>query len=167
MKIRELLFIANYLVIVFVSKMLLAGIPNVQVTFLLMLLFVANFKIQKYLVFLISFVILEFLAWGYFTLIFPALFAWLALYGLYSVFNSNSIHSLVAIAILFTPVHALTYAMHDIILGHIGWQGLVAYLSAGIPFSVAFAASSVVSVVWLFDPLNKLIQKEKETWKKN
>lgn|GEM_PF-2074976 len=48
MKLIDLLFIANYLVIVFVSKMLLAGIPNVQITFLLMLLFIVNFKFQKY-----------------------------------------------------------------------------------------------------------------------
>jgi hypothetical protein len=165
MKLIDLLFMANYLVIVFVSKMLLAGIPNVQITFLLMLLFIVNFKFQKYWIFLISFVILEFLAWGYFTLIFPALFVWLMLYMLYKLFNSNSINSLITIAVLFTPIHALTYAVHDIVLGHIGWEGLVGYLIAGIPFAIVFLASSILSVIWLFDPLNKLIQKEKEVWK--
>ncbi|MFW6002686.1 MAG: hypothetical protein ACOCQD_05035 [archaeon] len=160
MKLRELLFIANYLTVVFVSKMVLAGIPNVQVTFLLMLLFVANFKFHKYFIFLIGFVILEFIAWGYFTLMFPTLFSWLILYFLYKIFNSNNEHILMLIALIFTIIHAITYGIHDIIFIGMPINRLWIYLMSGIPFNLAFLFSSILTIIWLFDPLNRLIKRE-------
>jgi hypothetical protein len=61
MSLRKVLYLANFLLITFVGKQVISGIPNVQIVVLLMALFAARRNIVEIATFMLAYVILDFL----------------------------------------------------------------------------------------------------------
>jgi hypothetical protein len=60
-KLKKFLFTTTFLTIIFVSKQVLAGIPNVQLVVFLMTLFFLNSRWKEILLLISGYVILDFL----------------------------------------------------------------------------------------------------------
>ena len=56
-----------------------------------------------------------------------------------------------------TFIHIFVYLVHDTILG-LPLDFIPFYLVAGIPFSIMFLLSSMFSLWYLYDPLDKLLK---------
>lgn len=120
-----------------------------------MALFAARRPLVDILSFMIAYVLVDFMAWGYPTLIIPSFifgFSWMV-FVKYSKLNSFWL-SVATIPLTF--LHMLVYLFHDIALG-LPIYSAPTYLIAGIPFAIPFLLSSMFSLLYLYDILNKVL----------
>ena len=158
--LRRILYIANFVLITFVTKQAISWIPNVQVVVLLMALFAVRRSLVDIAMFMIAYVILDFMAWGYPTLMIPSFifgFGWMT-FVKYSKLNS---FWLALATIPLTLFQMLAYLFHDIVLG-LPIYSAPAYLIAGIPFAIPFLLSSMFSILYLFDIISRILSKIEE-----
>lgn len=155
-KVYSIIFTAMFLTITVVSKQVLAGIPNIQLVTLLMAVYFSNFSIKSSVTFVFSYVIIDYLIWGFFTLIFPAAFAWMS--WAFMVKMSKSYKSIVLLTVPFTIVHAAAYLFHDLIFMDLPLEGVISYIAYGLPYNIAFLISSMFTILWLYNPVNKLVK---------
>lgn len=155
-KIQRITFSAMFLTLVIVSKQALAGIPNVQVVTLLMLLYFKNSTMRESVGFVIAYSIIDYLIWGFFTLIFPSIFVWLSWNLIVKKFKTELSFALLTVP--FTIIHAAGYLAHDLVLAHLPIEGAIAYLLHGLPFNIVFMVSSFITILWLYRPLQKVLE---------
>lgn len=154
--LKRLLFTATFLMITFVAKQALAGIPNVQAVSLLMTLFFLNSSWKESVLFLFGYVILDFLVWGYPTLMLPSFAAWIILAFFVKLIRSNE-YKIAFFMIPFTLIHMITYMVHDWFFFGLPFNQSIVYLIAGIPFAIPMLLSSFVSILLLLKPINKIL----------
>ena len=155
-KLKEILFAGTFLTIIFVIKQVLATIPNVQLVVFLMTLFFLHAKWEGIILLLFGYVILDFIAWGYPTLMLPSFAAWIALAFFVKLIGPND-YKLALFTIPFTIIHMIFYMIHDWFFFGLPFYQSLAYLSAGIPFAIPMLVSSFLSIVLLFNPMNKIL----------
>ena len=143
--------------ITFVGKQVLAGIPNVQIVSLLMVLFFLNSNWKEIIIFLFGYVILDFLAWGYPTLMLPSFAAWITLAFFVKLIGPND-YKLAFFMIPFTIIHMISYMVHDWFFFGLPFDQSIIYLTAGIPFAIPMLASSFLSIIFLLKPMNKILK---------
>ena len=143
--------------ITFVAKQVLAGIPNVQAVSLLMALFFVKSNWQEAILFLIGYIILDFIVWGFPTLMIPSFFAWLIWAAMVkSIGKENEVIN-AWLVLPFTLIHIIIYMLHDLVLFTLPVEGILGYLVAGIPYAIPMFVSGFLSILWLFKPLNRIL----------
>lgn len=142
--------------ITFVAKQALASIPNVQAVSLLMALFFLNSTWRESVLFLLGYVILDFLAWGYPTLMLPSFAAWI-IFGFSVKLIGPNDYKLSFLTIPFTLIHMIVYMVHDWFFFGLPINQSITYLIAGIPFAIPMLLSSFISIILLLRPINKIV----------
>ena len=162
--LHNILYISNFLLITFVAKQIISGIPNVQIVVLLMALFAARRNILEIFTFMLAYVILDFLVWGYPTLMIPSF-----LFGISWMLIAKKVNDIYKLSLLTIPLtifHMLIYMFHDLLLLNMPWQSIIPYLIAGIPYAIPFLLSSIFSILYLYEPIIKVLGHiEKEYFK--
>lgn len=143
--------------ITFVVKQVLAGVPNVQMVSLLMAVFFLNSNWKESVLFLFGYVILDFLMWGYPTLMLPSFGSWIIFAFFVKIIGSNE-YKLAFFTIPFTFIHMITYMIHDWFFFGLPFNQSLAYLIAGIPFAIPMLASSFISILFLFSYIDKIVK---------
>lgn len=155
--VKRLIFVATFLMITFVAKQVLAGIPNVQAVSLLMALFFVKSNWKETIVFLIGYVLLDFIVWGYPTLMIPSFATWISWAFLVKKVGKDKEFINAFLMIPFTIIQILVYMLHDLLFFNLRIEAIPAYLIAGIPFAVPMLISGFVSILFLFKPLNRIL----------
>ena len=157
-KLKKFLFTTTFLTIIFVSKQVLSGIPNVQLVVFLMTLFFLNSRWKEILLLISGYVILDFLSWGFPTLMFPSFASWMILAFFVKLIRNNRL-GLTLFTMPFTIIHMVVYMVHDWFFFNLPIQQSISYLIAGIPFAIPMFLSSSLSIFLLLNPMNKIIDK--------
>lgn len=142
--------------ITFVAKQVLAGVPNIQAVSLLTALFFVNSNWKEATMFLIGYVLLDFIVWGYPTLMIPSFLSW-AFWGLLVKNSKENEYIMSSFVLLFTVAHMLFYMIHDLFFFSLRVESIPAYLIAGIPFAIPMFFSGFLSILLLFKPLNRIL----------
>ena len=155
---RELCILAFFAALIFVVKAALASIPNVNLNALLIILVTLYFG-WKALYTVSVYVLLEGLIFGFNIWWFSYLYIWPLLVVLVMAFRKNRSPLLWAIlagiyGLLFGP---LMYIGYFAILG--GWRGFAAMWIAGIPYDLIHAVSNFLTVLILFKPLSRVMDR--------
>lgn len=155
---RELCILAFFAALIFSVKAALASIPNVNLNALLIILVTLYFG-WKALYTVGVYVLLEGLIFGFNIWWFSYLYIWPLLVVLVMAFRKNRSPLLWAIlagiyGLLFGP---LMYIGYFAILG--GWRGFAAMWIAGIPYDLIHAVSNFLTVLILFKPLSRVMDR--------
>ena len=158
MTIKRLCILVVLTTILFAQEELLTFIPNVQLTFLLVVIYGATIGIRDGTLVILAHVLLDNLFMGTFNLYcmapqFLGLFITLIMARIFK--NKNEI-----IQSLFGAIGALIYCWLYVLVNI--WfldVRFIDYLIADIPFEIILVASTVVSILFLYKPLVKLINK--------
>ena len=155
---RELCILAFFAALIFSVKAALASIPNVNLNALLIILVTLYFG-WKALYTVGVYVLLEGLIFGFNIWWFSYLYIWPLLVVLVMAFRKNRSPLLWAIlagmyGLLFGP---LMYIGYFAILG--GWRGFAAMWIAGIPYDLIHAVSNFLTVLILFRPLSRVMDR--------
>lgn len=162
MKVRDLAIIAGLASILFVVEQALSIIPNVQLTFLIIIIYSKKLHTRNTLCIIFIHVLLDNLFIGTLSLIYlPIMFIGYALVPitLYFIKTENEI-SLALLSIVYSAIYCMLFVIPSCLLTGIK---PIDYLIADIPFMIILSISSFVSVLWLYNPvsnkLTKLIEK--------
>jgi len=156
MTIRRLCILVALTTILFVQEELLTFIPNVQLTFLLVVVYGATIGIRDGALVILVHVLLDNLFMGSFNLYcmvpqYLGLFFTLCMARLFK--NKNEI-----IQAIFGAVGALVYCWLYVLV-NIWFLNVrfIDYFIADIPFEIILVASTVITILFLYKPLVKLI----------
>ncbi len=151
---HDIATIAIYGSILLVAQIALAGIPNVEVVSLLILLYSIHFQ-HKTIYIIYTFVFIEGLIFGFSLWWISYTYIWLILYIIVTVFHDLKSPLLWALVLatygfLFGTLTSIPY------LFIAGPAVMVSYIASGIVFDLIHCVSNFIIVLILFKPLNKL-----------
>lgn len=160
-RIKDVAQIAILAVIIFGIEAALMFLPNVQVTVLLIVVYSKVFNLKKSILIVTIYTILDNLLFLNIYYLPFMLVGWLVIpVSLNTVFKKvNNVYILATLSIFYVLFYSLMYVVADVIILKIGF--LERMLSDSI-FVMIFIVSSFVSILWLYEPLKKLILKLEE-----
>ncbi|HAQ57248.1 MAG TPA: hypothetical protein DCR44_07645 [Acholeplasmatales bacterium] len=158
LSVREISIAAMLLAILFVQEQLLAFDMNVQLTVLLIAVYAAVLPPALLFPVISGYVILDNLFMGSFNLLYtPAMFlAWISFALVMLFMKSAKLWKKVLVATIFGFVYGWFYAIPFAIT--FGFNQLWPYLVADFfPAEVTMAAVDLLTVLFLYEPLRKLL----------
>lgn len=154
---RELVLLALLSALMFASKIVLAGLPNIHLNAVFILLAVQLFGIRS-LYMVAVYVLLEGIFYGFGTWFVAYLYAWPLL--VFAALPLRKANSPLFFAVL-AAVHGLLFgafcSLPNIVL--LGFRSAVAWWISGIPYDCIHAAGNFVLVLLLLKPFCSAAQK--------
>lgn len=156
LSIKDLAILAFMTVILFVQEEILSVLPNIQLTFLLLAVYVKVFGFKKTSLIVLAHVLLDNMIMGSLTpiVMIPMLFGYMIYIGLVYLVRNKSIWLISLIGILGSLIYCYLFLVVNQVFLDID---IFAYWISDIPFEILLALSTVTSIIYLFKPLsNKL-----------
>ena len=159
METKRLLRVALAIAIIFTQEQLLMFIPNVQLTVLLIILFVSVFSFKESIMMITAYVFLDSLYMGGFNLFYmvPMMLAWYLIPLSYHTIlrKTTSEHKLAIFALVFGFVYGWMFIPFNMI--QTGIPNFIPYLIADLPFELIMATTGFLTVLWIYKPLYKVL----------
>ncbi len=157
MKIKDIVILSILSTILFVSEQILTFIPNVQITFLLIIVYSKTLKLHHSLIIIFIHCLLDNLFMGSFNIIyFPCMLVGYSIIPI--TIKCIKIENEIILAILsifFSFIYCLLYAIPSTILTGVNF---IDYIIVDIPFAIVLSISSFVSILWLYKPLKNRLE---------
>jgi len=157
LRVKDITLIAILTAILFAQEQILSFLPNIQLTVLLIVLYSKVLGLKKTIIIVTIHTFLDNLLMGFNIFYFPfMLIGWLIIpISLNTIFKRvNNTILLAFLGILFSFLYSWLFVFANVILLQVGfWQ----YLIADLYFEILLAASSFFTILWLYDPLYKLM----------
>lgn len=156
MKVKDICIMGLFTAILFVQEQLLVFLPNIQLTFLLIVLYTIVFGVKKTLMITFVHVLLDNMIMGSFTFItmIPMLIGYTSVVFLTNLAKNKSLPMLV----LSGCIGALIYCFMFVFMNKIVYDiDIMAYLIADIPFELLLILSTILTISYLLRPLEKLL----------
>ena len=159
-KIKDITLCAICTSILVVQEQILAFLPNIQLTLFLMVLFSKKLGLIRTIIIITCYTLIDGLIGGPFNIIYIIfmLIGWLLIPVLLcTVFKK--VQSPLYLALLGV-MFAFTYSWINIIPNLILTSAtIISYLIADYPFELLLAASSFLSILWLYTPIERVFKK--------
>jgi hypothetical protein len=139
--------IGVYLTIIITQQYFLTFLPNIQLTFLLILIFVRTHRIYESCILIVSYVLLVGLIYGFSIFTVFTLLSWLLM--LVFKWKVNLI-----LVILISILQMWIYIPMSLVMYNVSlWY----YLMSDIPFTMIYITNNVLLWIWLYERLEKVI----------
>lgn len=154
---RDIVWIALLTAILFLQEEVLTFLPNIQLTIFLLVLYAKKLGLKKTTMIIFLHVLLDNLVMGSFNIIY-IVFMFLGWFCIPLLLNTvfRSIEKPLPLAccgILFALLYSWIFIIPNVFIYQIHiWT----YWMADIPFEILLAASSFLSILWLYPPCSKL-----------
>jgi len=160
--LKRLILIAMAVTIIFVQEQLLMFLPNVQLTTLLIILFVTVFKFKESVIMIVVYVLLDNLFLGGlnpFTMG-AMLAAWMLIpIAWHTVLGkTRNVQALAIFGFVFGFVYGFVFIPFTMIQTEV--FELWPYMLADLPFQGIMATTNFLTVLWLYEPLYKVFEEE-------
>lgn len=163
---KEITILSLLTTILFVQEQLLMMIPNVSFTPFLIILYSKILPFKRVSLIVIIYVLIDNLYMGSLNLIYtpPMLIAWLLIPILLKTLfkNINNTLGLALFGCAFGFIYGWIYIPTYIIAGNLPFTipVITAYLAADILFEIIMAVSNFICIIWFYDPLRNLLEKQ-------
>jgi hypothetical protein len=147
--VNQISFVSIYVGMVLALEIALLPLPNVQLTFTLLTVFVLNFSFKESFLVILSYNLIKTILWGMNIITLAGFIGWLSLL-LFKKIPYNYL-TVVIVSILVM----LAYAPFNIILYNLP---VVSYFVADAPFTLIFVVSNVITLMWLKGHLNRVVK---------
>jgi len=159
METKKILRVSLAIAIIFTQEQLLMFIPNVQLTVLLIILFVSVFSFKESIMMITAYVFLDSLYMGGFNLFYmvPMMLAWYLIPLSYHTFlrKTKSEHKLALFALVFGFIYGWMFIPFNMV--QTGIPNFLPYLIADFPFELIMATTGFLTVLWIYKPLYKVL----------
>jgi len=149
LNLKQLVWIAMFIPTIFALEYVMMSVPNIQLTFVLMLFYVHTVDTKTGFTGILVYTIIKSLVWG-FSLFTPIAFvSWCLIFLLKNKQTNYFAICLVSVLMmwLYAPLGIYIYGVSPI-----------AYLLADFPFTVIFVVNNVLTTLWLYPQLQRLLK---------
>ncbi len=159
MSVKKLCFLVMITVILFVQEQLLSFIPNIQFTFLLIALYTSVLGIYNSILIVVVHVLLDNLIMGSFTptVIIPMMIGYVITIILVSLVKKKNLILITSMVVIGNIIYAICFAVMNILVFDIK---LKPYIAGDIPFTALMVLSTIVTMIFLYRPLEKVLSIE-------
>lgn len=159
MKTRKLLAISLSVAIIFSLEQVLMFLPNVQLTTLLIFIFVSFFTFKESVLMISIYVLIDNLYLGGFNVFYmmPMFIAWNLIPVAYHTVLRQTKNEYVLAFFAFGFGFIYGWIFIPFVLIQTGMNNFIPYLIADIPFEVIMAFANFATIFWLYKPLYKKI----------
>ena len=163
--IKDIAIIAACIAIVFVQEQILFFLPNIQLTVLLFIVYSKRLGLVRTSIIVVIHTLLDCLVTGSLNLYyFPfMLLGWIIIPFIITIFfkKCENPFVLAVMGIVFSFIYSWMFVIPNILIpsGYININVIINYLIADITFEILLAASSFISVLWLYTPCIKTFDK--------
>lgn len=156
--VKDIALVAVLTTILFVQEELLSILPNIQLTFFLIILFSKKLGIVKTCVMIFIHVILDNIVMGSFNIlmIVTMIVSYMIIpFTICTIFKKTENNIILALAgIVYSFVYSWLLVIPSMIILDITF---IAYVSADLIWEIVLALSSFISVLLLYPPMSKLL----------
>lgn len=160
MDTRRLLFISLSVAIIFTLEQAMMFLPNIQLTTLLIIIFVSYFTFKESVIMISIYVLIDNLYLGGFNIFYmmPMFIAWNMIPVVYHTVlrKTKNEYILASFGFIFGFVYGWTFI--PFVMIQTGMDNFVPYLVADIPFELLMALSNFLTIIWLYKPLYNVIE---------
>ena len=156
MKVKDLVLISILSSLIAVLEFALAFIPNVQATFLLLILICNKFNFKKSLVLILVYVLIDNLLMSSLNPIFM-IFQYIALLPipvLLKLFKTSNVNKLSLISIPISFLYCFILIIPAVLITKVD---LKVYILADIPFELILVFVNILMIEILYNPLDKVL----------
>mgnify|MGYP003292215319 CR=1 FL=1 len=160
--IKHITIIASMATILFVQEQLLTFIPNVQLTFLLISLYTVVFGFKKTSLIIFIHILLDNIVMGSFNpiVMLPMYIGYELCSLLVYLVNDKNLVLITIMASIGSVIYCLAFMVANAFFLNID---ILAYYVADIPFEIILIISTILSIMYLFRPLEKVLRKQWES----
>lgn len=160
MNTRRLVLVALAIAITVVQEEVLVLVPNVQLTVFLIILFTRFFTFKESVIYVFVYVLIDSMYMGAMNPLYmvPMFIAWMLIPIAQKLFlhKTNQVIHIAFFALCFGFVYGWVYIPFKII--EQGIVGIWPYFLADLPFELIMAGTGFVTVLWLYEPLEKVLK---------
>jgi hypothetical protein len=158
--IRSIVLSAMLLTILVVQEQLLSGLPNIQITAILILIYAEFLKDREIYPMIVAYVILDNLIVGSLSIMYtpPMLIAWLLLVFVTKLLKDKPIYVKFIMIVLFGFVYGWVYLPFTAIVQKFNLTQIITYLKYDLVFEALMAASNAAGFLILYEPLTRLFK---------
>lgn len=160
MNTKRLVLLAFLSAILTIQEEVLTFLPNIQLTVFLLVLYSKKLKIHETLLVITLHVLFDNLILGSFNFYYTP-FMWMG-WAMIPVLSNTvfkkceSSFSLACTGILYSLLYSWIFVVASILLMHVNFM---AYFMADLLFELLLAASSFISILWLYEPCAKIFDR--------
>lgn len=153
--IREQLFVAFYVLILFTLESLVDHIPNVQLTTLLFLILFENNDKTVSALSIVYYVVLQGLMWGFGSYILGMYIGWFLYMIIAKIFIKTGVGMKAFISLLFAFIYGLSFYPMTGIIYQIPFA---TYMVADFPYALIMGVSNFISILWLYPKTSQVVK---------
>lgn len=155
--IRQIAFVAIMAGITFASQLLLAGIPNIELVSVILLISALSLRLPTSLTIGFVFVILQGLYWGFADWVIAYLYVWPFFILMGFLLKSWLITPLrtAFFSGIFGLLFGTLFSLQHLVL--FGPYAAISYIISGIAFDIVHAIGNFILMLVLFEPLSRVI----------
>jgi len=146
-------FTAMYVSLIWTQEMILIIIPNIQLTTLLIVLYVTHNKFKESALMILIYVILDNMQFGFSIFMLPMYLGWMIIPIAYEFIHPKNEYQHAALGILFAFLYSWMYIPFGLLM--YGYT-LEVYLLADIKFEIYLAISNFTTILVLYKPLSEI-----------
>ncbi len=158
-KIKDIVIISIFTAVLFVQEQALSFLPNIQLTVLLLVLYSKILGFNKTVIIVLLHVLLDSILGGFNILyLIPMLIGWMSIPIMISTLfkKVESSIGLGIVGIIASVIYSWSFIFIEVVVLK---GSFTAYFIADLPFELLLMGSSFLSIIWLYQPLYKLINK--------
>jgi energy-coupling factor transport system substrate-specific component len=155
MTVRRMIIIATMITITVALEQFMAVLPNIQLTIVLLMVFISVLNLPESLILVLVYTILDNIIGGISIYFVPMLFAW-SIYAVVVYFLKSNHQRLIIFGAIFPIFFSIVLGVPYIIINGLDPLG---YFIADIPFTVIFIVNNLLTVAWLYPILQKTLVK--------
>lgn len=156
MNIRKMTLMGALVSLLLVQEQILTFLPNIQFSTLLILIFVSHFTFKESLTMLLVYVVLDSLWMGAINPFYmvPMFLGWSVIPVAYHSFlrRTQNPHLLAFFGVFMASLYGLAFMPFAVFQTGVSMS---VYLVADIPFQILMALSNFLTILWLYEPLNR------------
>lgn len=156
MAVRKITLISILACLLIVQEQVLSFLPNIQLTVLFIFVYSKTLKFVDTAIILFIHVLIDNILMSSLYLIVPMYIAWLMIPIFLNIIfrKQNNIYILVFLSIILSIIYCIIMGLYTCLFFKVN---IIAYFSSDILFTTILCVSSAISVLWLYTPLQKLL----------
>lgn len=146
------------LAILVAQEEILTIFPNIQLTTVLIMVYAVVLPIPSFLMITLSYVLLDNIIIGSMNPIYmiPMAVSWIVLGLVTNALKKKPLWTKVLIGVLFAVFYGWSFIPGNMIIQHI--TNVWAYIQADIPFELIMAVTNLITILFLYEPLEHLLR---------
>ncbi len=158
LKVRELCFLSLLTAILFVQETVLSYIPNIQLTVVLLMVYAAVLGLPRAMLIMTVHVLLDNMLWGSMTptVVCPMWIGWFCLLLIGRSLRKMPLPVIVIGSVIGSLIYCWSFVLFNWLFLPIDIR---AYIISDILFEILLCCSSVITVMFLYRPIEKMVKK--------